>query len=319
MPTRRQFGALLVPWLLPCAARAQAEWPARPIRLVVPYPPGGTTDILARPYAEFMRQRLGQPVVVDNRPGASTNIGSEIVARAEPDGYTLLFGQSSLTGNRVTGPAPAFDSRTAFAPASLISRVPYLLAANPSFPARDLQELVSLARANPGKYRVSSAQLDFQVAQMNRRAGMEIEHIGYRGGAQATSDCIAGRVDMVFALVPVLLPFVRDGKLRAMGVTSASRSHVLPEVPSFREVGASQLDSGTWYALLAPAGTSRPIVERLSAETRAFTQDAGNAARLGGLGYELEGSTPEEMERLYEQTGAEYERLVRELHWQPSQ
>lgn len=318
MPGRRSLAALLAPLVtLPGPARA-ATWPERSVRLVVPYPPGGTTDILARPYGEFLRQRLGQTVVLDNRPGASTNIGNEIVARAEPDGYTLLFGQGSMIGNAATGPIPPYDPQTAFSPISLVAQVPYLVAANPNFPARDLAGLLALARANPGKYRISSAQLDFQVAQLNRRAGFELEHIGYRGGAQATGDCIAGQVDMVFALVPVLLPFLRTGTLRPLGITSAARSPVLPELPSFAEAGARGLDSGAWYGLFAPAGTAAPIIERLAAETAAFTTDPAQRDRLAAQGYRVEASTPAALQALYQRTGADYAALARELNWRPA-
>ncbi len=319
MPGRRSLAALLVaPLAAPTVARPQEAWPARSIRLVVPYPPGGTTDILARPYGEFLRQRLGQTVVMDNRPGAATNIGSEIVARAEPDGYTLLFGQGSMIGNAATGPVPPYDPRTAFEAISLVAQVPYLVAAHPGFPARDLAGLITLARANPGRWRISSAQLDFQVAQLNRRAGFELEHVGYRGGAQATSDCIAGQVEMVFALVPVLLPFVREGVLRPLGVTSAARSPVLPQTPSFAEAGAARLDSGAWYGLFGPAGTPPGIVQRLAAETAAFAADPVLGARLGGQGYRVESSTPAALQALYLHTGDEYAALVRELNWHPS-
>lgn len=318
MPARRMLLRLLAMPAFVRPARAQALWPARAVRLVVPYPPGGTSDILARPFAEFLRQRLGSAVVLDNRPGASTNIGNETVARAAPDGYTLLLGQASMIGNVFTGPRPNYDPRHAFAPVGLVARVPYMLAANPSFDARDVGAFIRLARAAPGRHRIASAQLDFQVAQMARRAGIEIEHVAYRGGAQATSDCIAGQVEMVFALVPVLLPFVRDGALRAIGVTTAARSPVLAETQSFREAGVAALDSGTWYGLFAPAGTSDAIVRRLAADVAAFAADPAAASRLGSQGYGLESSSPEQLGQVFARTAEEYAAIVRELDWRPA-
>ncbi len=318
MLRRRHFYPLLAAPVFAQGAFAQGDWPARTVRLVVPYPPGGTSDILARPFGEFLRQRLGQTVVLDNRPGASTNIGNEAVARAEPDGYTLLFGQASMIGNVFTGPVPNYDPRHAFAPISLVARVPYMLAANTAFAARDVESFLRLARANPGQYRIASAQLDFQVAQMARRAGIEIEHVAYRGGAQATGDCIAGQVEMVFALVPVLLPFIRDGALRAIGVTSAARSPVLPETRSFREGGVANLDSGTWYGLFAPAGTPQAIVQRLASDVAAFASDAAIVARLGAQGYRPESSSPEQLTQIFRRTAEDYAQVVRELDWRPA-
>ena len=318
MLRRRDLASLPAAPLLPQGAAAQSGWPARPVRLVVPYPPGGTSDILARPFGEFLRQRLGQAVVLDNRPGASTNIGNEAVARAEPDGYTLLFGQASMIGNAFTGPVPNYDPRNAFAPISQVARVPYMLAANTAFAGRDVGSFIRLARDHPGRYRIASAQLDFQVAQMARRAGIEIEHVAYRGGAQATGDCIAGQVEMVFALVPVLLPFIRDGVLRAIGVTSAARSPVLPETQSLQEGGVANLDSGTWYGLFAPAGTPRPIVQRLASDVAAFASDAAVVARLGAQGYRAESSSPEQLAQLFRRTADDYAQIVRELDWRPA-
>jgi len=317
LPRRSLCGLFSAPFLAGTAA-AQGSWPARSVRLVVPYPPGGTSDILARPFGEFLRQRLGQAVVLDNRPGASTNIGNEAVARAEPDGHTLLFGQASMIGNVFTGPPPNYDPRHAFAPVSLVARVPYMLAANPAFAAQDVASFIQLARAHPGQYRIASAQLDFQVAQMARRSEIEVEHVAYRGGAQATGDAIAGQLEMVFALVPVLLPFVRDGALRAIGVTSADRTPVLPDTQSFQEAGVARLDSGTWYGLFAPAGTPRGIVQRLAAETAAFTGDAAMAARLGAQGYRLESTSPEQLEQLFQRTAEDYAQVVRDLDWRPA-
>lgn len=305
------------------SARAQTvgspeAWPSRPLRLVVPYPAGGTNDQVARPYAEFLRQRIGQAVVVENRPGAQTNIGSEAAARSAPDGYTLLFGQASLAINAAAGPFPSFDALTALAPIGQIGRIPYVLAARPSFEARTLRDAILLARRNPGHHSVASAQLDFQVGAMNRRSNMDLEHVGYRGGAQATTDAIAGRVDMIFALVPLLLPFLRDGSLRALGLTGPRRMALLPDVPTFLETGDSTVNVVNWFGAFVPAETPQPIIDRLATETRAFTEDPEAVPRLTAIGVEIESSTPEELGRLLMQETALYRAIAQEIGWRPA-
>jgi tripartite-type tricarboxylate transporter receptor subunit TctC len=320
MKRRSVLGGILGGTALPRLARAQqAEtWPARPLRLIVPYPAGGTNDQVARPYAEALRQRLGQSVVVENRPGAQTNIGNEAGARAAPDGYTLLFGQAALAINAAAGPFPNFDALTALAPIGGIGRIPYVLAAGPRFPAATLKEAILLARREPGRFTVASAQLDFQVAAMNRRSDMDLEHVGYRGGAQATTDAIAGRVDMIFALTPVLLPHIREGALRALGVTGPSRAALLPGAPTFLETGESRVNAVNWFGIFAPAGTPQPVLDRLAEETRRFAEDAGTVQRLGAIGVEIEAASPEELGRRLAQETALYRQIAQEIGWRPA-
>jgi tripartite-type tricarboxylate transporter receptor subunit TctC len=321
MRRRTVLGAACVAAAAPATsplAQTPDAWPSRPFRLIVPYPAGGTNDQVARPFAEFLRQRLGQSVVVDNRPGAQTNIGSEAGARAAPDGYTMLFGQAALAINEAAGPFPSFDALTALAPVGGIGRIPYVLATRPGFAAPSLRDAILLARREPNRYTVASAQLDFQVAAMNRRSRMELEHVGYRGGAQAVTDAIAGRVDMIFALVPVLLPHLRDGRLRALGVTGPRRAAVLPEVPTFLETGESAVNVVNWFGIFVPAETPRPIVDRLAADTRAFAEDAEAVRRLGAIGVEIEASSPEELGRLLASETAQYRQIAQEIGWRPA-
>jgi len=278
------------------------------VRVVVPSPPGGTTDFVARHWADFLRGRLGQPVVVENRPGAATNIGTELVARAEPDGTTLLLGVGLLVSNPIWGPKPGLDPATALAPVSMVSETQFLLAAGPRFGAEGPAGLVAAARAQPNRHSVSSAQLDLTVARLTRALGIRLEHVGYRGGAPAMTDAIAGQVDMVVALVPVLLPSVREGQLRPIGVTGPRRSAVLPSVPSFVEAGYPAATETSWNALFAPAGTPPEVVAKLNEAALTAMKDPEMIARMDEFSTEIVGSTPEE---LAEHVKAEMEK------WEP--
>ena len=218
-------------------AHAQAQDFSQPIRIVVPYPPGGTTDLIARQFATFLTKEVGQQVLIDNRGGAATNIGADAVARSKPDGLTLLFGGVNQVINPAFGPAPPFDLLAAMEPVSLLARTPFIVAANPNAKFNTPKELIGAAKGAPGKLTISSAQLDIHVELLKSRAGINLLHVPYKGGAPATTDAIAGQVDMVYALVPVLLPHIQAGKLKAIGVTSARRAAVLPNTPTFVESG----------------------------------------------------------------------------------
>ncbi|VTU45544.1 MULTISPECIES: Bug family tripartite tricarboxylate transporter substrate binding protein [unclassified Variovorax] len=282
--------ALFGPW----AAHAQS-YPEQPIRMIVPYPPGGSTDLIARLYADGLGKELGQPIVVDNRPGAATNIGTEDVVRARRDGYTLLFGSGGTPLNSVFGPKPNFDAIHALAPVSLIARVPFMVAANPKAPFSNTRELIAAAKKSPGKFSISSAQLNVYVELMKTQAQINVLHVPYKGGAAATTDAVAGQVDMVYALTPVLLPQVQSGKLKAIGVTSARRlQKILPNVPTFSEVGVDY-DIDIWYGLLAPASTPPAVLGRLNAATRKVVSDPQFVAKLDAIGAQAVSGEPGEL------------------------
>ncbi len=289
---------------------AAQDWPAKPIRLVVPYAPGGTNDRLAREYAEFLRKKLAQAVVVENRPGASTNIGSELVAKAEPDGYTFLIGIDGLATNRFTGPVPTFDPQKELAPVSLLTRVPCLIAANNNFAASSITEMITLARGNPERYSISSASLVLQVGLLNSGSKIRLNHVPYKGGAQASGDAIGGQVDMVIANVPVLAPFVRGSKLRPLAVSSATRSAAFPDVPTLKESGMSDAVFSNWYGVFAPAGTPERIISRMAALSRQFVEDPVINRQLTSEGYQLEASTPAELAALLVTEGTSASRFV---------
>lgn len=296
------LGVALLTGLVSGGAAAQDNYPSQPIRLVVPYPAGGTTDLIGRHVAEQLGKELGQTVIVDNKPGAGTNIGAESVARAKPDGYTLLMASTGQVRNPVLGPVPSFEL-SALEPVSLLSRLAFVLAANPKTPFNSGAELLSAAKAAPGKLTVSSAQLDLYVELLNRKAGINLLHVPYKGGAQASTDAISGQVNMVFALLPVLQPHVQGGKLKLLGVTSGKRLGVFPDVPTFTELGVDY-DVSIWYGLMAPAGTPKAIVERLARATQKLMSSPEMGARIRSVGAEPAWSKPEEFQaQLRSETG----------------
>ena len=293
-------------------AWAADTYPSRAVRLVVPYPPGGSTDILARAFAEPVAKTLGHPVVIENRPGGATNIGLEIAAQSPADGYTVYFGTSGLASNPHFGPVPSVDVFKAIAPVSLVASMPFLVAAHPSLEANTPKELIALAKARPGKLMISSAQLETQVKTLNKRAGVELLHVPYKGGAPATNDAIAGHVNMVFALLPVLLPQIRAGKLKAIGITAPERSPAAPEIPTFQEIGIEG-PAPSWFALFVPAGTPADAVGKLNQAAVAAAANQDLVGRMLGQGIEIRSSTPAELADLLERDYSTNARLLKEL------
>jgi len=291
----RAVAALLLGACGPIAA--QEAWPTQAIRIVVPYAPGGSADTFARQFGEQLARDLGQVVIVDNRPGASTNIGATAVVRARPDGYTLLLGSLQQVLSPVFGPNPGFDLLTSFEAVSLMARLPFVVAAHPTLPFNDARGLVAAAKAAPGTLSIASAQLDMFVELLNGKAGLKLLNVPYKGGAPATADAISGQVNMVYAGVPVLLPHIQAGKLKALAVTTASRVASLPDVPTFVESGVDY-DVVAWYGLLAPAGTPKPIVERLARATASIMTRGEMVQKVRASGLEPAASRPDELQQL---------------------
>ena len=315
-PSRRRalkqaaaLGAL--PALASLPAFAQA-FPSKPIRLVVPYPPGGSTDILARAFAEPFARELGQPVVIENRPGASTNIGLEIAARAPADGYTIYFGTSGLASNPHFGPVPTVDVFKDITPISLVASMPFLVAAHPSLPANSPRELIDLAKASPGKLMISSASLETQVKTINKRAGIQLLHVPYKGGAQATNDAIAGHVNLVVALLPVLLPQIKAGKLKPIAISAPRRSPAAPDIPTFQEIGVDG-PTPSWFALFVPAGTPAQAIGRLNGAAVAAAADKPLVERTLQQGIEVRSSSPGQLADLLKSDYETNSVLVKEL------
>ncbi len=258
----RGCGAVAAILLASTPVQAQDAWPTQPVKLVVPYATGGTTDLIARRLAERLQRELGQSVLVENRPGASTNIGAASVVAAK-DGHTLLLGSVFQVLNSVFGPDPGFDLSTGLEPVSLVATMPFVLAANPKTPYNNGRELIAAARAAPGRLSVSHAQLDLSLELLNSKAAMQLLLVPYKGGAPATTDAIGGQVDMVYALVPVLLPHIQSGRLKPLAVTSARRFEGLPGVATFVESGVD-FEMVMWYGVFTPAGTPRPVTDKLA-------------------------------------------------------
>lgn len=289
---------LLALLLLTLAGLSHAQtWPTRPIRLVVPFAAGGTTSILGRAMADKLAPLLGQPVVVDNRPGAGGNVGMDAVAKSEPDGYTLLMGPIGLAINPALYNKMSFDPIRDLAPIGLYAGVPNLLVVHPSVPAQSLKELIALFKANPGKYNYASngngTSSHLAAEMLKSSAGVDIVHIPYKGGAPAMADLLAGQVTMLFDQMPAVLPQVKGGKVRALGVSSAQRSAAAPEVPSLAEAGLPGFDMTVWFGLLAPARTPPAVLQRVNAEMGKVLQDPEFRTFLAGLGVSPLGGSPD--------------------------
>jgi tripartite-type tricarboxylate transporter receptor subunit TctC len=275
--------------LLAAAQLALAQsYPSRPIRLVVPAAPGGGTDIVARVLAEGLGQALGQTVVVDNRAGAGTVLGADIVSKAAPDGYTLLISPNALAFNAALYRKLPYNTLRDFAPISLVADQPNILVAHPSLPAKSFQEFVALARAQPGKLVYGSggvgvgSHLAMEVLLISQK--LELVHVPYKGVGPAITALLGNEVVVLLSTFASALPHVKSGRLRSLGVTSAQRAPTLPDIPTIAEAGVPGYEYGTWYGLLAPAGTSRAIIERLNGASAEVLASPKTAERLVNQG-----------------------------------
>jgi tripartite-type tricarboxylate transporter receptor subunit TctC len=306
---------LLAAPFLPRPAAAQG-YPDRPIRLVVPFPPGGPVDLSARILGAALTEELHGSVVVENRSGAGGVVGTDAVAKAAPDGYTLGFCSTGAVAVNVTLlPNLPYDSRRDFAPVSIVAGVPSLLVVHPDVPARSVQDLIALAKRQPGKLNFGSTGpggTPHLAAELFRlRAGIDIAHVPYRGAAPAITALLAKEVDFAFLDLPVLLPHVQEGRLRALGVTSRERSPALPAVPTFAEAGIPGVEVENWYALLAPAGTPAEVVRRLHDAVAAVMKRPATARQFGDQGARIIISSPEEAKSFIAAEVARWGEVVR--------
>ena len=304
MITRRQFTGLASASLLaPRLARAADDWPSRQVTIVVPFAPGGATDIVARLLAEELRQRFGQPFVVENRTGAAGNIGIEAVVRAPANGYTLLFGtMGSLTTNPHLYTDAKFKVERDLVPISQTFKVDHILVVNAKLPVRSVADLVAYARANPGKLTYGSAGVGSSVQMfavlMEMRTGIKLVHVPYKGSALALNDVVAGHIDMLMDSVPTSLPQIEAGNTRALAVTSGTRNKRLPNVPTMMEAGVPDYDTAAWGSLMAPAGTPPDIVVKLSTAVQEAYKKPPLQKEFADRGVEAIASTPEQLAAL---------------------
>jgi tripartite-type tricarboxylate transporter receptor subunit TctC len=288
----------LVTACIASAAFAQ-PYPNHTIRLVVPFPAGGTTDILARDVAKKLTDTLGQTVVVDNRPGAGGNIGADIVAKSAPDGYTLLMG---TVGTHAINPSlyakMPYDHVKDFVPVVLVAGVPNVLEVNPSLPINSVADLIKLAKAKPGTINFASSgsgtSIHLSGELFKTMAGVDMTHVPYKGSAPALTDLMGGQVQIMFDNLPSSLALIKAGKLRAIAVTSLKRAPVLPDVPTIAESGIPGFEASSWFGVLAPAGTPAPIVARINAEVNKWLQSPEGKDQLLAQGAEAAGGSPEQ-------------------------
>lgn len=282
--------------LTPLAAQAQA-FPTKAITIVVPFSAGGTTDILARVLGQFISKDLGQPVIIDNRAGAGGNIGTQLVARAAPDGYTILMGTVGTHAiNQSLYPKLAFDPIKDFAPLTRVALVPNLLVANPAQPFKTVKELMAYARANPGKVTFGSSgsgtSIHLSGELFKQMAGVDLQHVAYKGSAPAVNDLLGNHIAIMFDNMPSAISHVKAGKLRPLAVTTAQRSPALPDVPTVAEAGVPGYEATSWFGLLAPAKTPAPVVAKLNAAILKALADPDVKNKLLEQGAEPAGETP---------------------------
>ncbi|MDI1265047.1 MAG: tripartite tricarboxylate transporter substrate binding protein [bacterium] len=293
----RAISALVI--VLASASGALAQnWPNRPIRMVVPYTPGGYTDLMARLVGQKISDALGQPVIFENKPGANAIIGTDVVAKAAPDGYTFGTVIAAHAVNATLNPKLPYDTQKDLTYVSLMSSAPLIMIAHPSLPANNIKELIALAKAKPGELNFASsgvgAAAHLTMEMFKSRTGIDMQHIPYKGTAGALQDIVGGRINVMFDIVGPLMPQVRSGNAKAIAVTAKERIPAAPDVPTMAEQGVPDFVSGTWAGIIAPAGLPKEIVERVSAEAKKALADPAMKEKLAEQGIVAVGSTPEE-------------------------
>ena len=318
--TIERLAALLLLSFLAVAGPAGAQdakgYPKRPLRFIVPYPPAGGTDIVARTLADPLAAVLGQPVIVDNRGGAAGNLGTDLVAKSAPDGYTILFTLSSHTINPKLYDKLPFDVERDFVPISLVALIPQILVANPELPANNVRELIALAKSEPGKLNYASVGTGspghIAGELLKLKTGIDMVHVPYKGGGPAVTDTLSGQVQLLFVSLPAALQHVRAGRLKGLAVTSEQRSQALPNVPTIAESGVPDCIVNSWYGVLAPAHTPPAIVARLQAALAQVLAQPEVKARLFQQGAEAAASTSAAFERRIHAELEQWEYVIRE-------
>ncbi len=296
-------------------------WPERPVRVVIPFAPGGGTDATIRIIADAMKGALGQPLVLDNRPGASTIIGTDIVAKSKPDGHTVLLVTSTFSINPSLQSKMPYDPVKDFAPVTLVARTPYVMVVHPSLPARNVKELVALARARPGELTYASvgtgSSTHLATELLVSRSGMKLVHVPYKGSSAALADLLGGHVSMYLGSMPASLPQARSGKLRALAVTGPTRAAAAPELPTIAESGIPGYEFTAWYGMFMSAGTPAAIVGQLQTAVRAVVEREDIRRLYAAEGNESVGSTPEQFAAVVRDDIARYAKIVRDAGIRP--
>lgn len=304
------------------AACGQQAWPSKPIRFVVPYAAGGFADIRARMLGVELAKTLGQPLVIENKPGAGGVLGTDAVAKAAPDGYTIGMGNlAPLAVNVSLMKSLPYDVQKDLAPVILLEISPLILTAGPGLPTKNVKEVIALAKAKPGQIAFASSGIGgahhLSGEMLRQVSGIDIVHVAYKGGAPAAADLLAGHVPMMFEMGYAALPSIRAGKIRALAVTSAKRLSVLPEVPTMIEAGVPGFESYNWQGVIVPAGTSREIVERLNREINAIIAQPATRDLITGTGSEIGGGTPEAFRAMIRSETDKWAKVVRQAGIRP--
>lgn len=298
------------------SAPALATYPDRPIRLMLPFPPGGPSDIVGRMFAQKLGESIGQQIVIDNRGGAAGNIACEIAKNAAPDGYTLLQGTvGTMSINPHLYKNLPYDPLRDFAPVSLLTETPYLLVTNPKLPANNVKELVALAKTQPGKFNFASGGVGtgnhFSGELFKTLAGIDVVHVPYKGSGVGMNDVLSGQVQMMFINLLPAMPYVTQGRLRGLGVTSAKRSIAAPDIPTIAESGFPGYQSTSWHGIMAPIKTSPAIIKKLHAELAKVSQQADVKKRMASQGTDVSGSTPEEFRKMIQVESAKWANVIK--------
>ena len=298
------------------ASANSADYPSHPLRMIVPYSPGGNADIMARLVGQRLGENLGAQVVIDNRAGANGIIGTELAAKAAADGYTLVLVASSLATNPSLVKQLPYDAQRDLAPISMVGSTPLLLAAHPTLPAASVKELIALAKAKPGQLNYASSgngsPANLAGALLLAMTGINVVHVAYKGTAQATTDVLGGHVHMYFPSMTTALPYVKSGKLKALGITSLQRSPLAPDVPTVSEAGITGYQASIWNGILAPAATPRPVITRLNTELVRTLNAADTRERFTAAGADIAHSTPEEFRAFIASEITKWAKVIRE-------
>jgi tripartite-type tricarboxylate transporter receptor subunit TctC len=301
------FGVTALP------ATAQTDFPTKPIKWIVPYPPGGTTDLLARLMGQHLSTRLGQPIVIENRAGGGNNIGTEMAAKSPPDGYTWQLVNPANAINATLYPKLGFNFLEDFAPVAGFIRVPNVMTVTKNFPARTIQEFIDYGKKNPGKINMASSGAGTSVHLSGElfkyMTGVDMKHVPYKGAGPAITDLIGGQVDVLFDNMPSIVSHIRAGSVRALGVTSAQRSPALPDVPAVGEV-VPGYEASAWFGVAVPKGTPRPVIDRINREVNAALADPALKAKLADLGGVPIPGTPEDFWKIHRMETEKWAKIV---------